>query len=68
MFEEAGEKLTSSVSLGSMLGGEEGASRQVRYICLDRVPVRSIPRGYVPSVGVTLVDDRQVREAKGACC
>ena len=50
----------------SGLGQEEKVPR-VRYVCLDRVPVRSIPRGYVPSIGVTMVDDRQVSCLGGFC-
>ncbi|KAL4458577.1 hypothetical protein ABPG75_013442 [Micractinium tetrahymenae] len=32
----------------------------VRYLPLDRIPVRALPRGYGPKLGVTLVEDRQV--------
>lgn len=34
------------------------ASAEARYIPLDRVPVRAIPRGYHPDVGASLVEDR----------
>lgn len=32
----------------------------VRYLAVDRIPVRALPRGYGPKLGVTLVEDRQV--------
>ena len=38
----------------------------VRYIPLDRIPVRALPRGYGPKLGVTLVEDRQVRGWRGS--
>ena len=65
-YQEAGDKLASSVSMASLAvsgawhgsGRDAGHPPRVRYVPLDRVPVRSIPRRYVPSVGVTLVDDR----------
>ena len=31
-----------------------------RYLPLDRIPVRALPRGYGPKLGVTLIEDRQV--------
>lgn len=49
----------------------------VRYLPLDRIPVRALPRGYGPKLGVSLVEDRQVRAWDGegragattcACC
>ena len=33
----------------------------VRYLPMDRIPVRALPRGYGPRLGVTLVEDRQAR-------
>ena len=33
----------------------------VRYLPMDRIPVRALPRGYGPKLGVTLVEDRQAR-------
>ena len=38
-------------------GGDEG---DIHYLPLDRIPVRALPRGYDPQIGVTLIDDRQV--------
>lgn len=40
----------------------------VRYLPLDRIPVRALPRGYGPKLGVTLVEDRQARQAVVPCC
>ena len=37
-----------------------GAAPNARYLPLDRVPVRALPRGYGPHVGVTVLEDRQV--------
>lgn len=31
-----------------------------RFLPLDRIPVRALPRGYGPKLGVTLIEDRQV--------
>ncbi len=36
-----------------------GAAPDARYLPLDRVPVRPLPRGYGPRAGVTLLDARQ---------
>ena len=41
--------------------GANGAPSPVRYLPLDRIPVRALPRGYGPKLGVTVVEDRQVR-------
>ena len=30
----------------------------VRYVPLDRIPVRALPRGYGPQIGVTVIEDR----------
>ena len=42
-----------------------------RYLPLDRIPVRALPRGYGPKLGVALVEDRQARGTNwvlaGAC-
>ena len=35
-------------------------AESVRYIPLDRIPVRALPRGYGPKLGVAAVEDRQV--------
>lgn len=48
----------------------------VRYLPLDRIPVRALPRGYGPKLGVTIVEDRQARgegaqgcgRGAGSCC
>lgn len=37
------------------------AGGPVRYLSVDRIPVRALPRGYGPKLGVALVEDRQVR-------
>lgn len=37
-----------------------GEASPVRYLPMDRIPVRALPRGYGPKLGVTLVEDRQV--------
>lgn len=37
----------------------------VRYLPLDRIPVRALPRGYGPKLGVALVEDRQVGPCAG---
>ena len=34
------------------------ASAEIKYIPLDRIPMRALPHGYRPSLGVTLIDDR----------
>ena len=39
---------------------EPGKVEDVRYIPLDRIPVRALPRGYGPQIGVTVLEDRQV--------
>ena len=39
---------------------EPGKVEDVRYIPLDRIPVRALPRGYGPQTGVTVIEDRQV--------
>lgn len=39
----------------------------VRYLPLDRIPVRALPWGYGPKLGVTLVEDRQVGRCERAC-
>lgn len=39
---------------------EPGKIEDVRYIPLDRIPVRALPRGYGPQIGVTVIEDRQV--------
>ncbi|KAK9811699.1 hypothetical protein WJX72_008565 [[Myrmecia] bisecta] len=39
---------------------QPGTSDRAHYIPLDRVPVRALPRGYGPQIGVHLVEDRQV--------
>jgi len=36
-----------------------GAAPDARYLPLDRVPVRPLPRGYGPRAGVALLDARQ---------
>ncbi|KFM26173.1 Lipoxygenase-like proteiny domain-containing protein 1 [Auxenochlorella protothecoides] len=45
---------------------------EARYIPLDRVPVRAMPRGYAPGIGAGLVDDRHLdpgrTRAAGAGC
>ena len=41
---------------------EPGKVEDVRYIPLDRIPVRALPRGYGPQIGVTVIEDRQVVE------
>lgn len=45
---------------------------EARYIPLDRVPVRAMPRGYAPGIGAGLVDDRHLdpggSRAAGAGC
>lgn len=49
--------------------GSGGSS--VRYVPLDRIPVRPLPRGYGPKIAVTLVDHRQVgtgRRDVATCC
>ena len=38
----------------------------MRYIPLDRIPVRALPRGYGPKVGVAAVEDRQVERSDSA--
>ena len=38
---------------------EPGKVEDVRYIPLDRIPVRALPRGYGPQIGVTVIEDRQ---------
>lgn len=37
---------------------EPGKVEDVRYIPLDRIPVRALPRGYGPQIGVTVIEDR----------
>lgn len=37
---------------------EPGTVEDVRYIPLDRIPVRALPRGYGPQIGVTVIEDR----------
>ena len=37
---------------------EPGKVDDVRYIPLDRIPVRALPRGYGPQIGVSVVEDR----------
>lgn len=37
-----------------------GEASPVRYLPMDRIPVRALPRGYGPKLGVTVVEDRQV--------
>ncbi len=37
---------------------EPGKVEDVRYIPLDRIPVRALPRGYGPQIGVTVTEDR----------
>jgi hypothetical protein len=32
----------------------------VKYIPLDRIPVRALPRGYGPKIGITIVESRQL--------
>lgn len=39
---------------------EPGKVEDVRYIPLDRIPVRALPRGYGPQIGVNVIEDRQV--------
>ncbi|KAL3141352.1 hypothetical protein ABBQ32_004935 [Trebouxia sp. C0010 RCD-2024] len=39
---------------------EPGKVEDVRYIPLDRIPVRALPRGYGPQIGVTVIEDRQI--------
>ncbi|DBA69854.1 TPA: hypothetical protein ACH3X2_012566 [Trebouxia sp. C0005] len=39
---------------------EPGTVEDVRYIPLDRIPVRALPRGYGPQIGVTVIEDRQI--------
>lgn len=34
------------------------ASAEIKYIPLDRIPMRALPQGYRPRLGVTLVDER----------
>lgn len=36
-----------------------GAAPSARYLPLDRVPVRALPRGYGSHVGVTVLEDHQ---------
>lgn len=40
--------------------GPNSTPTPVRYLPLDRIPVRALPRGYGPKLGVTVVEDRQV--------
>ena len=35
-----------------------GARAEVKYMPLDRVPVRAMPRGYKPAIGVALIAER----------
>lgn len=53
------------------------AGGPVRYLAVDRIPVRALPRGYGPKLGVALVEDRQVcgwlgrlggQRQVGCCC
>ena len=37
---------------------EPGKVEDVRYIPLDRIPVRALPRGYGPQIGVAVIEDR----------
>jgi len=41
---------------GGASGGSGGAV--TKYIPLDRIPVRGMPRGYLPSPGIAPVDPR----------
>lgn len=36
---------------------------EARYIPLDRVPVRAMPRGYAPDIGVSLCQDRHLQDS-----
>lgn len=38
----------------------------VRYLAVDRIPVRALPRGYGPKLGVALVDDHQIQRPPAA--
>jgi hypothetical protein len=38
-----------------------GVRAEVQYMPLDRVPVRAMPRGYKPAIGVALIDERYIR-------
>lgn len=42
-----------------------GAAPNARYLPLDCVPVRALPRGYGPHVGVAVLEDRQVAGRAG---
>ena len=35
-----------------------GVRAEVQYVPLDRVPVRAMPRGYKPAIGVAITDER----------
>lgn len=37
---------------------EQDDCHDVRYVPLDRIPVRALPRGYGPQIGVTVIEDR----------
>ena len=40
-----------------------GIRAEVQYLPLDRVPVRAMPRGYKPAIGVSMIDDGCARPA-----
>ncbi|GAB4821886.1 hypothetical protein N2152v2_008932 [Parachlorella kessleri] len=45
---------------------DPGGSEGVRYIALDRIPLRPLPRGYGPKIGITIVDSRQLDTSSAA--
>lgn len=47
---------------------EPGKVEDVRYIPLDRIPVRALPRGYGPQIGVTVIEDRQAVACRKLNC
>jgi hypothetical protein len=60
---DAGHGAAARAAPGAAAAAETSASTVaniVNYIPLDRVPVRSTPRGYVPGTGVAAVSDSQI--------
>lgn len=45
---------------------DPGGPGGVRYIPLDRIPLRALPRGYGPKIGIMLVDSRQLDTSRAA--